>query len=227
MSLSTYSGLQTSIGNFLNRGDLASIIPDFITLAEAQMARRFVSRSKSGLSIPRRLVKRTETSLVANDEFVACPSDFLGPKRFILESDPIKQLDYLGADSFTAMKKRDQWTGAPKYYTVIGSEFQFYPIVDQAYTGELHYIYRIAALSDAAPTNWLLTDYPDVYLYGALTASAPYLRDDARTQVWATLFQTAVEDVCEADPLPGDKTVLRPDTPSVTRYFDPTTLQNV
>lgn len=226
MSLSNFSELKTSIGDFLNRGDLASVIPDFITLAEAQMARRFVSRAKMGLSIPRRLVKRSETTLATNDEFVACPSDFLGPRSFILESDPITVLTYLDPVSFTAMKERDQWTGAPKYYTVIGSEFQFYPVVDQSYTGELHYIYRIAALSDSASTNWLLTAYPDIYLYGALTASAPYLKDDGRVQVWGTLFQSAIEDVCEADPLPPSQAVLRPDLPFVTRNFDPATLRN-
>ena len=33
----TYGGLKTSVADFLNRGDLASAIPDFITLAEAQI----------------------------------------------------------------------------------------------------------------------------------------------------------------------------------------------
>ena len=59
----TYAGLQASIADFLNRTDLAAAIPDFIVLAEAQMARRFVSRATGGMPIPRRLVQRAEVSV--------------------------------------------------------------------------------------------------------------------------------------------------------------------
>jgi hypothetical protein len=52
----TYAGVEESIAGFLNRTDLTARIPDFIVLAEAQMQRRFVSRVKQGLSIPRRLM---------------------------------------------------------------------------------------------------------------------------------------------------------------------------
>jgi hypothetical protein len=40
MALTTYAELKTSIADFLNRDDLTSAIPDFITLAEADMQRR-------------------------------------------------------------------------------------------------------------------------------------------------------------------------------------------
>ena len=39
MSLSNYTGLKASIADFLNRDDLTAVIPDFITLAEAQINR--------------------------------------------------------------------------------------------------------------------------------------------------------------------------------------------
>ena len=35
MAITTYSELKTSIANFLDRDDLTSVIPDFISLAEA------------------------------------------------------------------------------------------------------------------------------------------------------------------------------------------------
>jgi len=40
-----------------------------------------------------------------------------------------------------------------------------------------------------------LERYPDAYLYGALVHSAPYLRDDARTQVFAALYQNAIDAI--------------------------------
>ena len=43
----------------------------------------------------------------------------------------------------------------------------------------------------AVGAGWLLLDAPDVYLYGTLIQSAPYLQDDARTQTWAALYAAA------------------------------------
>ncbi len=37
MALTTYTELKTSIGDWLNRSDLTTAIPDFISLAEAQI----------------------------------------------------------------------------------------------------------------------------------------------------------------------------------------------
>jgi hypothetical protein len=76
-----------------------------------------------------------------------------------------------------------------------GAQFELYPVPDDIYTGELLYFAKIPALSDAATTNWLLTDSPDAYLYGALVHSAPYLKDDARIQVWAALYQSAIDNL--------------------------------
>ena len=39
MAITTYSELKTSIADYLNRSDLTSIIPTFISLAEAQINR--------------------------------------------------------------------------------------------------------------------------------------------------------------------------------------------
>ena len=54
------------------------------------------------------------------------------------------------------------------------------------------YYQKIAALSDSNTTNWLLTYAPDVYLYGSLLHSAPYLKEDERVTVWGQLYAAAV-----------------------------------
>ena len=46
--------------------------------------------------------------------------------------------------------------------------------------------------------NWLLDDSPDVYLYGSLMHSAPYLQEDARITVWAQLYSAAVARLNES-----------------------------
>ncbi len=54
------------------------------------------------------------------------------------------------------------------------------------------YYKAIDSLSDDSDTNWLLTSHPDLYVYGALTHSAPYLKDDERIATWGALYKSAL-----------------------------------
>ena len=44
MALTTYEELKSSIADYLNRSDLTSVIPDFVTLCEADMNRTLRTR---------------------------------------------------------------------------------------------------------------------------------------------------------------------------------------
>ena len=57
MSLSTYSEIKTSIANYLNRDDLTSVIPDFISLTENRLDRELRVRVN---------MTRAETTTTAN-----------------------------------------------------------------------------------------------------------------------------------------------------------------
>ena len=63
------------------------------------------------------------------------------------------------------------------------------------YNASLVYYARVPTLSVSNTTNWLLTEAPDVYLYGALVHSAPYLKDDARIQVWEALLAQGINNL--------------------------------
>lgn len=214
----SYGGLQASIADFLNRGDLNAVIPDFITLAEAQMARRLVAQANQGMAVPRRLIVRADAEIAQDAEYLAVPGDMLGPLDLALSATPPIELDYLDPANLEREKALARWIGAPKFYTVVGGELQLYPVADQDYDAELVYIARTPTLSDAAPANWILEDYPDAYLYGALVQSAPYLRDDSRLDLWGTLFTAALNDMCSADPMPTDRSQLRTAFPALTRW---------
>ncbi len=207
----SYDGLKASVADFLNRGDLVSAIPDFITLAEAQMTRRFAGRARQGLPVPRRLIVRADTAIAVGTEYVPAPADFHGPIEFVLAGDVV--LDYLDSTNLAQEKQRAWVTGSPRWYALVGGELQLYPVADQDYAGELTYIARVPALSAANGSNWILTDYPDAYLYGALVQSAPYLKDDSRATTWGTLFTAALDDICNADPMPGEQSRLKAHLP--------------
>ena len=217
MALDTYSNLQTGIANFLNRADLTSAIPDFITLAEAQMLRRLGEAWQNGRMLPRKMAARTTVTI--NAEYVNLPADFLGPLALSIDAQAV-QLAYLKPDSLAREKARrgtNPISGVPIFYSIVGSQFQFLPAPDQSYSGSLTYWQKFSALSGGNPSNWVLADHPDVYLYGALLQSAPYLMDDERSAMWANFFATAVEDLLSSEPLPNDGAMLRSDDGLICR----------
>lgn len=189
MALTTYSELKTSIGDWLNRSDLTSVIPDFISLAEAQIERTLRARQ---------MIVRANASFDA--QYGAVPSDFLETKSFKLTStNPQTPLEFLSIDALDQKAAEYTASGKPRFFGVVGGQFRIVPTPDSTYTTELTYYAKLTKLSISVSSNWLLTQAPDIYLYGSLLQAAPYLQDDARIQTWATLYERALNDLQTAD----------------------------
>jgi len=189
MALSTYAELKTSIGDWLNRSDLTSVIPDFISLAEAQIERTLRTRQML-----------TRTTLTIDSEFESIPSDFLEVKALKLTStNPDTPLSFMTMDALDQESTKFTASGKPKFFGVVGTQFRFVPTPDSSYTAEIVYFANLNKLSGSVSTNFVLTSSPDIYLYGSLLQAAPYLQDDARIQTWATLYERALNDLQLAD----------------------------
>jgi hypothetical protein len=63
----------------------------------------------------------------------------------------------------------------------------------ETYTGEIIYYGSVTALSGSTSSNAILSKAPDLYLYAALMAAAPFLGADERIQTWGTLYKSGVE----------------------------------
>jgi hypothetical protein len=189
MALTTYTELKTSIGDWLNRSDLTTAIPDFISLAEAQIERTLRTRQ---------MIVRANASFDA--QYGAVPSDFLETKSLKLTStNPQTPLQFLSIDALDNEAANYTASGKPKFFGVVGGQFRIVPTPDSNYTTELTYYAKLTKLSSSVASNWLLASSPDIYLYGALLQAAPYLQDDARIQTWATLYERALNDLQTAD----------------------------
>ena len=188
MALTTYAELKTSVGDWLNRSDLTTAIPDFISLAEAQIERNLRTRQ---------MIVRSTASL--STEYSAVPDDFLEAKTFKLDTNPPTPLQFETIDSMDNLSTVYTASGKPAYFSVVGGQFRFVPTPDTTYTGELTYYAKLSKLSASNTTNWLLTAAPDIYLYGSLMQAAPYLQDDARITVWAALYKNGLEELKLAD----------------------------
>ena len=181
MPLDTYANLQAAVSDFLNRDDLASVIPSFISLAEADINRKL-----------RDWRMETRTTLAATTQYTALPADWLETIRLQVTGGT-SELELASQGALAEMRAaiNDQ-TGRPTHYALTGGQLELFPTPSQSVTLDLVYVAKVPALSNAATSNWLLTTAPDVYLYGALMQSAPYLKDDARTAVWAGLYAEAI-----------------------------------
>jgi hypothetical protein len=189
MALTTYTELKSSLADWLNRSDLTSVIPDFISLAESQIERQLRTRQM--------IVRATAT---IDTEYGAVPGDFLETKSLKLNTNPVTNLTFQTIDALDSLSNTTYLSsGKPLYFTIVGGQIRVLPIPDGSYTAELVYYAKLTKLSSTVATNWLLTQAPDVYLYGALLQAAPYLQDDARIQVWSSLYQVGLEQLQIAD----------------------------
>ena len=188
MAITTYDQLKTSIGNWLNRDDLEAVIPDFIALAEADINRKLRHY---------KMIERVDATL--DSRYVQVPNDWIETVRFNLVATSTVRLDYIGGEDMLEKRELSSDTaGVPRYYTQMGEAIEVFPTPAAEYPMQLAYYAQLPELSDSNAYNWLLQSDPDVYLYGALMQSAPYLQDDARTQTWASLYQNALASLQKA-----------------------------
>jgi hypothetical protein len=189
VTLANYSELKADIADWLNRDDLVAAIPSFIRLAETEMAGKLDHWRME-----------TRTALNLSGRYVDLPADFEKVTRIELTGSAFGRVDLMPADQMSGLRAScNNVGGRPQYYNLTAGQLELLPTPDGAYTAEMIYRGALPALSDAAPVNWLLTERPAAYLYGALMQSAPYLKDDLRVAVWAGLYQEALTGLTAAD----------------------------
>jgi hypothetical protein len=189
MALTTYNELKSSVADWLNRTDLTAVVPDFISLAEAQIERTLRTRQ---------MIVRATAAI--DTEYSAVPADFLETKSIKLNTNPVTALAFDSIDAMDLMKStRYLSPGKPQYFSIVGGQIRVLPVPDNSYTAELIYYAKLTKLSSTVASNWLLASSPDVYLYGSLMQASPYLKDDARIPVWSSMYTSALEAIQVAD----------------------------
>ena len=192
MALTNFTGLKASIADFLNRDDLTTVIPDFISLAEAQI-NRDVRHWK--------MEARSSGQQTGGDEYMQIPADWVETIRLHLTGSGTSVINLISRDAMADKRQGDEdVSGTPMYYTHADGQFQLYPTPSADTDFELLYYQKIPSLISNVD-NWLLLDSPDVYLYGALLHSAPYLAEDERVAMWAQMYSAAVARLNEASEL--------------------------
>jgi len=188
-NFTNYTGFKLMVADWLARPDLTTIIPTFIALAEARLARELRTRKML-------VVARADTT--SGQETLGIPTDFLEMRDVHLRTNPASPVKYLSPNTFFATSRTTD-SGKPVNYTILSSEIQFAPIPDTTYSVQMLYYAKPTVLSSTTSSNIFLANYPDALLYAALGEAAPYLMNDARLQTWGTLYDRAISTISVAD----------------------------
>lgn len=186
MAITTYAELRAAAANWLVRADLTDRIPEFVALAEARLNRVLRSRLAE---------TEVELTTTAGSRLVPLPAGFTEPLRLWIErSDGRCELPFMEA----ALIGRSSVRGEPGAWAVDSGSVRFDRLCDQAYVVILRML-KAYALSTAAPTNALLVEAPDVYLFATLSEAGPFLRDAELAGAYETKLARAIEELNAKD----------------------------
>ncbi|WP_372785023.1 hypothetical protein [Phenylobacterium sp.] len=186
MAITTYAELQAAAANWLVRGDLTQRIPEFITLAEVRLNRVLRAR-----------LAETEAALSATTgaRSIPLPNGFAEPLAlWIVIGGERRALRFIEPSLLGASSLR----GEPCSWSIDGASLAFDRPCDQAYDLVLRMLAKFA-LSDAAPTNGLLADYPDAYLFATLCEAGPFLRDAELAGAYEARLERSIAEINTKD----------------------------
>ncbi|MBS0359824.1 MAG: hypothetical protein JSR98_00480 [Proteobacteria bacterium] len=187
MAITTYAELQAAAANWLVRADLTARIPEFVALAESRLNRVLRAR-----------LAETEAALTATAgaRTIPLPAGFAEPLAlWILDSagdrEPLRFEEPSLVDASAA-------AGRPCRWSIDGANLAFDRPCDRVYGLVLRMLANFT-LSDAQPTNALLTAHPDAYLFAVLCEAGPFLRDDELAQAYEARLSRALDEINAKD----------------------------
>jgi hypothetical protein len=195
MTIATYAELIAEVEAYFD--DTVTLVarhPTFIRLVESQVNRRLAD---PGMEI--------QATVTVGTGYTALPADFGGMRGVTAGDGRLKQItvsEMTGADTSI--------TGTPRYYAIADEGIAIYPTSAGA-TVTIIYVADVPALTVSNTTNWLLTAYPDVYLFGCLYHAAIFTVDDARAKNFYAIFESMIEEaVMNAEALRWGAAPLQP-----------------
>lgn len=173
-----FAALSLSIGRWLNRTDLADVIPDFVRMAESEFARdvRLCSSFQVALA-----------SGFAPSGELALPPDLLELKELSAGGVVLSELPY------------DDWIKRPSgpHFARVGNVVH---ITGKPATGyRLTYLQRLPGLVFNSDSNWLLREHYDVYLWKCCENGSVWMRDAEAAQGYNQKYELAVQNLLTAN----------------------------
>lgn len=184
MALDTYENLKQSIINWSHREDMDLLIDDFIDICEAEM-----------YANPEEVLQIREGETLASfntsttDRYAALPTGFIEMREVRLEiaNGPYIEMRYRTPGQLNIKPT----VGIPQFFTVT-DQVEFDCVSDQVYAGKYQYHAEFTALSASNTSNAVLTNHPNIYLYGSLWALFNHAQDEQQAAKYYTAFIGAI-----------------------------------
>tara|TARA_Y100000310_G_scaffold342527_1_gene446163 strand:- start:11299 stop:11922 length:624 start_codon:yes stop_codon:yes gene_type:complete len=168
--ISNYQELVEQVADWTQRTDIVPRIPSLIGLAESEM--------RANKREPLRILAGDKTStstLTEGERFLALPSGYSKPQKFEITVDGNQyELKYRTPQQIDIRTQ----PGVPVYYTVANGQFEFDATASEDFAVTLHYHGSFEPLTKTNTTNYVLENYPNVYLFGCLKYAFLMLHDD-------------------------------------------------
>lgn len=187
-AITDYATLQAEVLSLTERDDLTADVPGFIQRAEASFSRRL-----------RTLQQQTSASLSLTDGAADLPADFEELISLVVPENPNRALRYVTPLEFQRIKYDNPASGAALAYTIRGNQILLAPGVGTVSTIDVLYYAAIPALSGSNTTNWLLTKWPDLYLYATAVEVAVHLRDEELIRFYGGRVEGIMSEIEAAD----------------------------
>ena len=200
MAITTYAELVTALdgsAGYLHRKDLTARIPDFIKLAESEI--------NSDLKLLLQETESTLTAMVASRQ-IAVPTRFGTPiALWCTTYSPRIEIVYRDAAELPV----SDTSGPAQFYTIDGNYVATDNLADVAYTYTFRYLQNVDL--ETTLTNTVLTNWPKIYLFGALLQSVGYTRDYSNQVYWQAEYDKAVTKAMRDTNATKSKQTLRVD----------------
>jgi hypothetical protein len=141
----------------------------------------------------------TDTSITTSSgtQSYSLPSGYLEATTVIYQSDPFCTLRFISNTDFYNKYNTSQSKGKPTFFTIVGDKILLGVTPDSSTTLQINYYKTLTTLSDSNATNTILTNYPELYLYGSLAEAAPFIMQDERINTWGNLYKEALKNANE------------------------------
>lgn len=186
LSDGNFTGLRTSLGEWLHRSDLSNTdLGNFIWLFEKDFN---ASLRVKGME--------AQTTIASTSGYLPHPSDWQAWKNITIAVGNLRyQLNPMSEEQWNNL---EGLTGVaqPRGYVVRGDRTYLVAAPDSSgYSYQTTYYQGVTNLSGSASTNWLLTKFPMVYLYGSLLQAQAFAQDDREISKWEAAFNSGMSNV--------------------------------
>lgn len=187
-SIGNYTDLVAKVALWLDRDDLGERIPDFVALLEARLNRLLRTVLQETLntiwaptsayySLPDDFRKIRSLSVRRQDAYPYYPGE-------LIEVSPQALMSFNGGEY-------------PRAYAIEGRQLHVVPAPtsEKPLVLDVNYWRRIPPLGTFQPTNWILQEHPDIYVWGALHQGAIYIRDPEAENACSNLLDQAIGEL--------------------------------